>query len=371
MAVFNIAGDALATFEMLTSTTTVRNLKWQVQHKCNIPCLQQKLILGCSTLDDNVVLASLPQPVTVTLVRVAGARAMYCCELDAAWIEAQRRQHWNIDAWRLELVELLSGGRVRQLHRAVLDGCIEVVARELRTHSRMMGSDLERESARLRKLSHQNLVHVLGVFQAKPFYVVTELCTGGSCFSLLHRSSETNLERHQELKICSDAADAMAYLHGLRPPIIHGELTTGKMLLTLPVSSGRDIPLVKVSDAGFLRMLRPDNWAACSLQSKAVSKAPEVLTGRCCYDEKIDVYSYAMVIFEVICCEIPFELEENLAITRLTLQGARPDLAAVPDDCPQLLYDIMVTSWAQSAKQRPNFRQIVPWLQELTVRPGA
>ena len=37
--------------------------------------------------------------------------------------------------------------------------------------------------------------------------------------------------------------------------------------------------------------------------------APEMWTSST-YDEKVDVFSYAMVIYEIICREVPFEQEE-------------------------------------------------------------
>ena len=38
--------------------------------------------------------------------------------------------------------------------------------------------------------------------------------------------------------------------------------------------------------------------------------APEMWTSST-YDEKVDVFSYAMVIYEIICREVPFEQEES------------------------------------------------------------
>merc|ERR1719443_2852862 len=96
----------------------------------------------------------------------------------------------------------------------------------------------------------------------------------------------------------------MDYLHKFNPQIIHRDLKSLNLLLSKQVFTGTK------------------------------------------YDEKVDVYSYGMILFEIICREIPFEEEEPAAVGRLAVQGARPDLEAVPPDCPAFLKDLMIICWA-------------------------
>ena len=55
----------------------------------------------------------------------------------------------------------------------------------------------------------------------------------------------------------------------------------------------------------------------------------------------MDVFSYAMVVYEIICREVPFEEEEPAEVGKYTLAGVRPDLQAVPPDAPQELVATM------------------------------
>jgi len=206
--------------------------------------------------------------------------------------------------------------------------------------------------------NHDNLVKFFGFhFDAQPFLLITEFCHGGTCFELLHEA-DLELVIDQQLKMCSDVASGMDYLHKFRPQIIHRDLKSLNLLLAQVVSTTSDVPHVKVADFGVARMKDEDgDWGEMTAAAGSYHwMAPEVVTGH--YDEKADVYSFAMVLFEIICQEIPFEeLEANDVIKR-TSKGARPDMEAVPPTTPDALVEIMEQSWAQDSKARPSFETI-------------
>merc|ERR1712224_933909 len=88
--------------------------------------------------------------------------------------------------------------------------------------------------------------------------------------------------------------------------------------------------------------------------------APEVMQGTA-YDEKADVYSYAICLFEIICRNLPFEEaeEDPGKVLQLIVGGARPALAAVPPTCPEELRETMVACWAHIPDGRPAFSDIL------------
>merc|ERR1719198_501572 len=94
--------------------------------------------------------------------------------------------------------------------------------------------------------------------------------------------------------------------------IIHRDLKSLNLLLLKRVERQQDVPVVKVSDFGLSRMQDSAydfDWKKITMTNAAGTfhwMAPEVFTGTR-YDEKVDVYSYAMLLFEVICREMPFE----------------------------------------------------------------
>lgn len=217
-----------------------------------------------------------------------------------------------------------------------------------------------REVAVMSKVHHDNVVKFLGVsLQVRPLRVVTEFCEGDTLFGLLHDETDVELVWKQKLKMCLDIAHAMHYLHSFRPQIIHRDLKSLNLLMAQAVKSKDDVPLVKVSDFGLARMKDADPDSEWDKMTKEAGTchwmAPEVPTGK--YTEKADVFSYAMVLFEIICREIPFEEAEGKDAIRLVMQGRRPDMEAVPPDRPDKLEALMVACWAHKPEDRPSFEE--------------
>merc|ERR1712061_110855 len=156
--------------------------------------------------------------------------------------------------------------------------------------------------------------------------------------------------------------------HQFKPQIIHRDLKSLNLLLSKPVLNDKDVPLVKVSDFGLSRMkdqTPEEDWGKMTIAAGTCHwMAPEVFIGNK-YDEKVDVYSYGMILFEIICREIPFEDEEPANVGRITQKGARPDLEAVPPDCPPVLQSLMIKCWDQSPEARPPFTDVMQSLSTL------
>ncbi|CAJ1426465.1 unnamed protein product, partial [Effrenium voratum] len=193
-----------------------------------------------------------------------------------------------------------------------------------------------REMKVLTKVQHENLVRLYGVCgMDSPLRIVTEFCEGGACFELLHNAEDVDLIFPQQIKMCKDVAAAMCYLHTFEPMIIHRDLKSLNLLLDKPVLGPQDLPLVKVCDFGVAKLQAPEGqWGQMTAQAGTKHwMAPEMWTSSR-YDEKVDVFSYAMVIYEIICREVPFEEEEPADVGKYTLAGVRPDMDAVPPDTP-------------------------------------
>lgn len=215
-----------------------------------------------------------------------------------------------------------------------------------------------RETMVAARVRHKNLVQFYGVsFEKQPYLMITEFMSGGTVFDVLHCDDTVELEWNQQLMMCSDVASAMDYLHKFKPQIIHRDLKSLNLLLSEKITSPKDVPLVKVSDFGLAKMRDNEDWGKMTVAAGTFHwMAPEVQTGR--YDEKADVYSYAMVLYEIICCEVPFDDLEPAEVPEAVGKGARPDLECVPEDCPEKLLELMILCWNADPGCRPSFAQI-------------
>jgi len=286
---------------------------------------------------------------------------------------------WEVDPSTIDLREKVGSGCTAEVYRAYMPdrtgGMMEVAVKEIDFCKTRMGakeqSAFDREVAIMPKLSHENLVRFLGVAsKVRPFRIITEYCAGGCLFELLHNEVDLSLSWDQQLKMCSDVAGGMNYLHQFNPQIIHRDLKSLNLLLSHPVQDARSVPHIKVSDFGLSRMKEQaenSEWGQMTVAAGTCHwMAPEVFTGSS-YDEKVDVYSFAMILFEIVCREIPFEEEEAADVGNMTVRGARPDLDAVPPNCPALLRRLMINCWAHDPRRRPNFQYIKTVLDSVEI----
>mmetsp|Transcript_50071 Transcript_50071/g.98936 ORF Transcript_50071/g.98936 Transcript_50071/m.98936 type:complete len:245 (+) Transcript_50071:3-737(+) len=222
-----------------------------------------------------------------------------------------------------------------------------------------------RELAILQTVSHDHVVQMYGAIPHNPIRIITELCSGGSCFELLHEAPDVELTWNQKIKICTDTAHAMIYLHSFEPPIIHRDLKSLNLLLVERVRSICDVPTVKLSDFGLSRLREKH-----ALMTRDVGTchwmAPEIFQSLS-YDEKVDVYSYAMLLYEVILRRVPFvEIADKKEIANRVKRGERPSLAESPGDCPSMLQSLIRLCWHQDPCRRPDFEHVDQYLQMAT-----
>lgn len=63
--------------------------------------------------------------------------------------------------------------------------------------------------------------------------------------------------------------------------------------------------------------------------------APEILTSSNSYTHKADVYSYGIVMWEIMAREPPFKsFRPHEIMAAVINQQARPDMSKIPADCP-------------------------------------
>jgi len=262
------------------------------------------------------------------------------------------------------VLEEVGSGVTARVFRGMYNGK-EVAVKEIEINKQSMSTKLQtafdREIGIMPGLRHENLVYFFGVVSLqRPLRIITEYCSGGTCFDLLH-NSDADISWLQQYKMCADVASAMEYLHAFKPQIIHRDLKSLNLLLSTSVTGPNDRPLVKVSDFGLSRMKDVGTGAEWGKMTKCAGTghwmAPEVFSGEK-YDEKVDIYSYAMILFEILCREIPFEDEEQSKVGELAVKGVRPDMDAVPGDCPEGLTNLMVRCWRPVPTDRPSFTEI-------------
>jgi len=249
-----------------------------------------------------------------------------------------------------------------------------VAIKQLLVHRRLSKQEqvaFSREINILTSVEHPNLVKLFGVtLSAPPFCIVMEYCEGGSLFDLLHSKLRVRLCLQQNLKMCTDVASAMEYLHCFQPQILHRDLKSLNLLLANEVRQPTDVPVVKVTDFGFSKFVDQAAGAATHMTRNVGTvhwMAPEVFVTTN-YTERVDVYSYGIVLFEIIRREPPYASMNRGDIQDHVLHGERPGLQEVPEGCPASLAQLAQQAWAQDPQERPTFTEILRALRGIQLR---
>lgn len=271
---------------------------------------------------------------------------------------------WEVDPAELRLEEMVGSGTTAEVFRGSWHGT-DVAVKKLR-HSGPLSVEFTRELSVLLRLRHPNLVLFMGAsMQAQPM-IISEFCAGGTVFMLLHQRPALPLAWRQRLKVAIDVAKGMNFLH--RRQVVHRDLKSLNLLLVGQLHSMGEVPAVKISDFGLSRMAQPEQQKVQACMTSGAGTyhwmAPEVLDGHI-YDEKVDVYSYGICLFELIARRIPYDGSglEPVSIAVAVSKGRRPDLRCVPQDCPADLRFTMECCWAHCPTGRPGFDTILETLK--------
>ena len=114
-----------------------------------------------------------------------------------------------------------------------------------------------REASTLARLDHPNLPKVSDVFTlADREYLVMDFVAGPSLSEVLRQAQLEapghGLPEAQVLEWSSQLLDALAYLHGQSPAILHGDIKPANIILT---QSG----LLKLVDFGLVKLMQPED----------------------------------------------------------------------------------------------------------------
>ncbi|KAL5577863.1 hypothetical protein UlMin_019562 [Ulmus minor] len=157
--------------------------------------------------------------------------------------------------------------------------------------------------------NHKNLVKLIGFCNEDQHrLLVYEFMSNGSLASLLFRPSRPSW--HQRMKIALDTARGLFYLHEeCRTQIIHCDIKPQNILLD-------DSFTARISDFGLAKILKTDQTrTATQIRGTKGYVAPEWFKNMP-VSAKVDIYSYGIVLLELICCRKSFEaeIEDNLTV---------------------------------------------------------
>jgi hypothetical protein len=211
----------------------------------------------------------------------------------------------------------------------------------------------------LSSLNHPNILKCLGgCIQPSNLCIVTEYCNGGSLYDLLHVQEE-KLPFQQQIVLALGIAEGMEYLHSRKPIIIHRALNSQIILLNDSIPKICDFVVSQTKGA----------LTSSALPTKVGTynwMAPEVMTENATYTEKVDVWSFGMILYELATNTIPYDYcGDNVPflIREVCVKKKTPPLpeGQVVD---ATVLSLIQQCWNWDPQQRPSFSQIVQTLKD-------
>ncbi|PIN12226.1 Tyrosine kinase [Handroanthus impetiginosus] len=218
-----------------------------------------------------------------------------------------------------------------------------------------------REAEILSQLHHPNVVAFYGVVQDGPggtLATVTEYMVDGSLRHVLVRK-DRHLDRRKRLIIAMDAAFGMEYLHSKN--IVHFDLKCDNLLVNLKDPSR---PICKVGDFGLSKIKR-NTLVSGGVRGTLPWMAPELLNGSSNkVSEKVDVFSFGIVLWEILTGEEPYaNMHYGAIIGGIVNNTLRP---TIPSYCDQEWRRLMEQCWAPNPAVRPSFTEIASRLRVMS-----
>lgn len=205
----------------------------------------------------------------------------------------------------------------------------------------------------LARLNHRNVIKLVGACSCPPvFCVITEFLSGGSLRSFLRKLDCKQLPLEKIISIALDIAHGLEYVHA--QGVIHRDVKPENILFDGELCA-------KVVDFGvafedvYCNTLEDDPGTYRWMAPEMCKRKP--------YCRKVDVYSFGLVLWELVSGSIPYEdmtpLQAAFAVVNKNL---RP---VVPLSCPTPLQQLMEQCWSVQPDKRPEFSQIVRTLETL------
>ncbi|AWP14284.1 putative inactive tyrosine-protein kinase 7 [Scophthalmus maximus] len=238
-----------------------------------------------------------------------------------------------------------------------------VLVKSLQTRDEQLQLDFRREAEMFAKLSHPNVVRLLGLCrEAEPSYMILEYYDLGDLKQFLRISKSKDdkiksqpISTKTKVSICAQLAHGMEHLSNHR--FVHKDLAARNCL----INSQRR---VKVSSLSLSKDVYNSEYYHYRQAWIPLRWLPSESVFEDDVSTKSDVWAFGVLMWEVFSHgEMPYtKLSDDEVLE--ALQTGKLKLP-VPDGCPSKIYKLMARCWALSLKERPSFTDIVHALGEL------
>jgi serine/threonine protein kinase len=233
-------------------------------------------------------------------------------------------------------------------------------------------SRFHREVTNAQALDHPNIVRILGHGQTAngSLYLVMERLSGQTLSAHLARGAPLALTRG--FHIVAQVLEAIGAAHRLN--IVHRDLKPGNIIL-VDAADGREI--VKICDFGLAKVIDPNASDDAEASPAPLRSSESITTGQgdLCgtpefmapeqargepLDGRADLYSIAVILFQVVTGDLPFKGRTPFAVVSQHLGAAppRPSTIRPAAGITPALENLILRGLAKDRRERPSSAEV-------------
>lgn len=271
---------------------------------------------------------------------------------------------------------IIGYGASSTVYKCVLKNCRPVAIKKLYTHYPQYLKEFETELETVGSIKHRNLVSLQG-FSLSPsgnllFYDYME---NGSLWDLLHGPlKKKKLDWDTRIQIALGAAQGLAYLHhDCSPRIIHRDVKSSNILLDKDFEA-------HLTDFGIAKSLCTSKTFTSTYIMGTIGYIDPEYARTSRLTEKSDVYSYGIVLLELLTGRKAVDNESNLhhlILSKATsnsdsvMETVDPEISATCKDLSEVkkIFQLALLCTKRQPSERPTMHEVVRVLGSILPTP--
>ena len=246
---------------------------------------------------------------------------------------------------RYEILEIIGAGGMAVVYKARCHRLNRLVAIKILKDENLEDEDFCRrfhaESQAVAMLSHPNIVSVYDVSNTEDQdYIVMELIDGITLKQYMEKKGRLNWK--ETLHFATHIAKALEHAHSRG--LVHRDIKPHNVMV---LKNGS----VKVADFGIARLMESDNSMTKEALGSVHYISPEQAKGGR-VDNRSDLYSLGVVMYEMITGKTPYDGESPVAVAIQHINGGAPRPSTIVSNIPKGLEQIIMKAMAHDLQDR-------------------